>query len=84
MVCTNSSTTTTPVSQLQRAVQAINYSQMIDSFSVSFADVQMVKGFANVFAGGEGLFMTTLTGPGVVWLQGETFWVGESPELSSE
>jgi uncharacterized protein (TIGR00266 family) len=34
-------------------------------------DVQMVKGFANVFAGGEGLFMTTLTGPGVVWLQGQ-------------
>lgn len=31
----------------------------------------MVKGFANVFAGGEGLFMTTLTGPGVVWLQGQ-------------
>ena len=34
-------------------------------------DVQMVKGFKNVFAGGEGLFMTTLTGPGVVWLQGQ-------------
>lgn len=33
-------------------------------------DVQMVKGFQNVFAGGEGLFMTTLTGPGVVWLSG--------------
>lgn len=31
----------------------------------------MVQGFANVFAGGEGLFMTTLTGPGVVWLQGQ-------------
>ena len=31
----------------------------------------MVKGFANVFAGGEGLFMTTLTGPGIVWLQGQ-------------
>jgi hypothetical protein len=31
----------------------------------------MVKGFANVLAGGEGLFMTTLTGPGVVWLQGQ-------------
>jgi hypothetical protein len=37
----------------------------------SFTDVQMIKGFANVFAGGEGLFMTTLTGPGVVWLQGQ-------------
>ncbi|CAJ1954296.1 unnamed protein product [Cylindrotheca closterium] len=34
-------------------------------------DVQMVQGFKNVFAGGEGLFMTTLTGPGVVWLQGQ-------------
>lgn len=31
----------------------------------------MVKGFANVFAGGEGLFMTTFTGPGTVWLQGQ-------------
>jgi hypothetical protein len=31
----------------------------------------MIKGFKNVFAGGEGLFMTTLTGPGVVWLQGQ-------------
>jgi len=31
----------------------------------------MIKGFANVFAGGEGLFITTLTGPGVVWLQGQ-------------
>mmetsp|Transcript_9635 Transcript_9635/g.19941 ORF Transcript_9635/g.19941 Transcript_9635/m.19941 type:complete len:331 (+) Transcript_9635:68-1060(+) len=33
-------------------------------------DVQMIKGFQNVIAGGEGLFMTTLTGPGVVWLSG--------------
>jgi hypothetical protein len=31
----------------------------------------MVKGFANVFAGGEGLFITTLKGPGTVWLQGQ-------------
>ena len=29
----------------------------------------MVKGFANVLFGGEGLFLTTLTGPGRVWLQ---------------
>ena len=35
------------------------------------SDVQMMKGFANVFAGGEGLFITTLRGPGVVWLQGQ-------------
>ena len=32
-------------------------------------DVQTVKGFKNVFFGGEGLFMVTLTGPGKVWLQ---------------
>ncbi|KAL7473973.1 hypothetical protein ACHAXS_014243 [Conticribra weissflogii] len=34
-------------------------------------DVQMVPGFKNVLFGGEGLFMTTLTGPGTVWLQGQ-------------
>ena len=39
--------------------------------SRTLSDVQMVKGFANVFAGGEGLFMTTLKGPGTVWLQGQ-------------
>jgi uncharacterized protein (AIM24 family) len=33
-------------------------------------DVQMIQGFQNVIGGGEGLFMTTLTGPGVVWLSG--------------
>lgn len=31
----------------------------------------MVPGFKNVLFGGEGLFMTTLTGPGTVWLQGQ-------------
>lgn len=30
---------------------------------------QMVKGFKNVLFGGEGLFLTTLTGPGKIWLQ---------------
>lgn len=30
---------------------------------------EMVKGFANVLFGGEGLFLTTLTGPGRVYLQ---------------
>jgi uncharacterized protein (TIGR00266 family) len=30
---------------------------------------QMVKGFFNVLFGGEGLFLTTLTGPGRVYLQ---------------
>jgi uncharacterized protein (TIGR00266 family) len=34
-------------------------------------DVQMVSGFQNVIGGGEGLFLTTLTGPGTVWLQGQ-------------
>ena len=32
-------------------------------------EVQTVKGFKNIFFGGEGLFLTTLTGPGKVWLQ---------------
>ena len=43
----------------------VGFSQGVDY------DVQMIKGFKNVFAGGEGLFMTTLSGPGVVWLQGQ-------------
>ena len=33
-------------------------------------DVQTMPGFKNVMFGGEGLFVTTLTGPGTVWLQG--------------
>ncbi|EED90404.1 predicted protein [Thalassiosira pseudonana CCMP1335] len=33
-------------------------------------DVAMVPGFKNVLFGGEGLFLTTLKGPGTVWLQG--------------
>ena len=32
-------------------------------------DISMVKGVKNVFFGGEGLFLATLTGPGKVWLQ---------------
>ncbi len=32
-------------------------------------DVQTVKGAKNIFFGGEGLFLTTVTGPGKVWLQ---------------
>jgi uncharacterized protein (TIGR00266 family) len=32
-------------------------------------NIEMVKGFKNVLFGGEGLFLTTLTGPGRVWLQ---------------
>ncbi|NMA66415.1 MAG: TIGR00266 family protein [Clostridiaceae bacterium] len=32
-------------------------------------EVETVKGFKNVLFGGEGLFLTRLTGPGKVWLQ---------------
>ena len=32
-------------------------------------DITTVKGVKNVLFGGEGLFLTTLTGPGTVWLQ---------------
>ena len=32
-------------------------------------DVESVKGLKNIFFGGQGLFLTTLTGPGKVWLQ---------------
>lgn len=32
-------------------------------------DIRMVKGFKNVIFGGEGLFLTRLTGPGKIWLQ---------------
>lgn len=33
-------------------------------------DIQMMPGIKNVMFGGEGLFVTTLQGPGKVWLQG--------------
>ncbi len=36
--------------------------------SVDF-DVEMMRGFKNIFFGGEGLFLATLRGPGRVWLQ---------------
>jgi uncharacterized protein (TIGR00266 family) len=36
--------------------------------SVHF-DVEMVRGFRNILFGGEGLFLSTLRGPGRVWLQ---------------
>ncbi len=32
-------------------------------------DIEMVKGVMNMFMGGEGLFLATITGPGRVWLQ---------------
>ncbi len=34
-------------------------------------DIEMLQGYKNVLFGGEGLFVTTLTGPGIVWLQGQ-------------
>lgn len=40
--------------------------------SVSY-EVEMVKGFGNIFFGGEGLFLTKLTGPGRVILQTQNF-----------
>ena len=32
-------------------------------------DIETVSGMKNIFLGGEGLFLTTVTGPGIVWLQ---------------
>lgn len=32
-------------------------------------DINRIKGVRNIFFGGEGLFLATLTGPGRVWLQ---------------
>jgi uncharacterized protein (TIGR00266 family) len=32
-------------------------------------NVEMLKGLANMFGGGEGLFLATLTGPGKIWLR---------------
>ncbi len=32
-------------------------------------EIETVKGFKNIFFGGEGLFLTTLSGEGTVWLQ---------------
>ena len=32
-------------------------------------DITTVKGFKNILFGGEGLFLSTLTGPGHIWLQ---------------
>lgn len=32
-------------------------------------DIQMQKGFKNIFLGGEGIFVARLTGPGKVWIQ---------------
>jgi uncharacterized protein (AIM24 family) len=39
--------------------------------SVSF-DIEMIKGITNILAGGEGLFLATLKGPGRIWLHSMT------------
>ena len=36
-------------------------------------DIQMTSGIKNALFGGEGLFLATLTGPGVVWMQSLPF-----------
>ena len=36
--------------------------------SVSY-EIEMVKGVKNIFFGGEGLFLTRLTGPGKIYMQ---------------
>ena len=47
----------------------------VDTGNIAFFETsvgysaEMVKGFANILFGGEGLFLSTLTGPGKVWLQ---------------
>jgi uncharacterized protein (TIGR00266 family) len=39
--------------------------------SVAF-DIEMIKGISNILAGGEGLFLATLKGPGRIWLHSMT------------
>lgn len=51
----------------QRMKVGTGHVAMMDE-SVAF-DITTVKGFKNVLFGGEGLFLTTLTGPGRVYLQ---------------
>ena len=47
----------------------------VDTGNVAFFEksvgysIEKVKGFKNILFGGEGLFLTVLTGPGKVWLQ---------------
>jgi uncharacterized protein (AIM24 family) len=50
-------------------------SMLVDTGNVAFFEAsvqysaQMQKGIKNALFGGEGLFLTKLTGPGKVWLQ---------------
>ena len=50
-------------------VKIIDTGYVVMMDSTVTLDVQMVKGVANVLLGGEGLFNTTLTGPGHITLQ---------------
>lgn len=58
---------------------AANESVYIDTGClVAFAsnmqfDIKMVRGIKNIFFGGEDLFLTTITGPGKVWIQSSPF-----------
>lgn len=45
--------------------------------------LERVKGFANIFFSGEGLFMTTLEGPGTVWLESQP-WTETAASLAHE
>ena len=51
----------------EKMVVDTGYTVMMDS-TVNL-EVEMVKGVKNVLFGGEGLFNTTLTGPGKIMLQ---------------
>ena len=65
--------------ELDGAIQEIDLQPgekiIVDTGNVALFEAQvgyeanMVKGFKNILFGGEGLFLTTLTGPGKVWLQ---------------
>ena len=65
--------------ELDGAIQEIDLQPgeklLVDTGNVALFEAQvgysaeMVKGFKNMLFGGEGLFLTTLTGPGKVWLQ---------------
>ena len=65
--------------ELDGAVQEVTLQAgeklIVDSGNIAYFEAQvgynaeMVKGFKNILFGGEGLFLTTMTGPGRVWLQ---------------
>lgn len=51
-------------------------------FSVKLK-LERVKGFANIFFSGEGLFMSTLEGPGTVWLESQP-WTETAASLAHQ